>query len=95
MSTDTKRRKSCCRKLKEERVRPLSSEDVLTPEEVACELKKNRSAVESWLMQNNLIHRILGSPRVIWGEVLAVIKNGGQSVSINTPSKKIPLSKEF
>jgi len=95
MSTNTKRRMSCCRKLKEERVRPLSSEDVLTPEEVACELKKNRSAVESWLMQNNLIHRILGSPRVIWGEVLAVIKNGGQSVSLDAPSKKIPLSKEF
>lgn len=95
MSTNTKRRMSCCRKLKEERVRPLSSEDVLTPEEVACELRKKRSAVESWLMQNNLIHRILGSPRVIWGEVLAVLKNGGQSVSLDTPSKKIPLSKEF
>jgi len=95
MSTKTKRRMSCCRKLKEERVRPLSSEDVMTPEEVACELKKNRSAVESWLMQNNLIHRILGSPRVIWGEVLAVIKNGGQSVSLDAPHKKIPLSKEF
>ena len=95
MSTNTKRRMSCCRKLKEERVRPLSCEDVLTPEEVACELKKDRSAVESWLMQNNLIHRILGSPRVIWGEVLAVIKNGGQSVSLDAPSKKIPLSKEF
>ena len=95
MSTNTKRRMSCCRKLKEKRVRPLSREDVLTPEEVACELKKNRSAVESWLMQNKLIHRILGSPRVIWGEVLAVIKNGGQSVSLDTPSKKIPLSKEF
>ena len=95
MSTNKKRRTSCCRKLKEERVRPLSREDILAPEEVACELKKNRSAVESWLMQNNLIHRILGSPRVIWGEVLAVIKNGGQSVSIDTPSKKIPLSKEF
>ena len=95
MSTKTKRRMSCCRKLKEERVRPLSSEDVLTPEEVACELRKKRSAVESWLMQNNLIHRILGSPRVIWGEVLAVLKNGGQSVSLDTPSKKIRLSKEF
>ena len=92
MSTNKKRR---CRKLKEERIRPLSREDILTPQEVACELKKNRVAVESWLMQNNLIHRIMGSPRVIWGEVLAVIKNGGQSVSIDTPSKKIPLSKEF
>jgi hypothetical protein len=89
------RRKSCCRKIKEERIRPLSNEDVLTPEEVACELKKNRTVVKSWLTQNNLIHRIMGSPRVIWGEVLAVIKNGGQSVSIDTPSKKIPLSKEF
>ena len=89
------RRKSCCRKIKEERIRPLSNEDVLTPEEVACELKKNRTVVKSWLTQNNLIHRIMGSPRVIWGEVLAVIKNGGQSVSIDTSSKKIPLSKEF
>jgi len=95
MSEQRKRRMSCCRKLKEERVRPLSREDVLTPEEVACELKKNRSAVESWLMQNNLIYRILGSPRVIWGEVLAVIKKGGRSVSLDAPSKKIPLSKEF
>ena len=95
MSTKMKRRMSCCRKLKEERVRPLSNEDVLTPEEVACELKKNRTVVKSWLTQNNLIHRIMGSPRVIWGEVLAVIKNGGQSVSLDAPSKKIPLSKEF
>ena len=95
MSEQRKRRMSCCRKLKEERVRPLSREDVLTPEEVACELKKNRSAVEAWLLQNKLIHRILGSPRVIWGEVLAVIKNSCQSVSLDVPSKKIPLSKEF
>ena len=95
MSKAIKQRKSCCRKLREDRSRPLSSEDILTPQEVACELRKNRSAVEQWLERNNLIHRILGSPRVIWGEVLAFIKNGGHSVSLETTSKKVPLSKEF
>ena len=95
MSTNQKQRKSCCRKLKEDRSRPLSAEDILTPQEVACELKKNRSAVEAWLERNNLIHRILGSHRVIWGEVLAFIKGGCHSVSLENTSKKVPLSKEF
>ena len=95
MPERTKRRMSCCRKLKEERIRPLSEADVLTPEEVACELKKNRKAVYVWLERNHLVHTILGSQRVIWGEVLAALKQTGKSIDLEQPIRNIPMSKEF
>ena len=95
---NTKKQSSCCRRFREQRTRPLSEADILKLEEVACALSKNRKTTRSWLAENGLIRMVLGSQRVIWGEVLQLIR--GKTAS-ETPKKEkpqeidIPLTDEF
>jgi hypothetical protein len=95
---NTKKQTSCCRRFREHRTRPLSEADVLKPEEVACALSKNRKTTRAWLAENRLIRMVLGSPRVIWGEVLQLIrgKKGTQTPKMQkTEQIDIPLTDEF
>ena len=93
-----RRTSGCCKKFNLERERPLSEADVLKPYEVACALSKNLKKTSEWLAENGLIRMVLGSPRVIWGEVLQLIRGKTDS---ETPKKQkpqeidIPLTDEF
>ena len=93
-----KKQPSCCRRFREERIRPLSEADVLKPYEVACALSKNRKTTRAWLAEHELIRMVLGSPRVIWGDVLQLIRsNRGIAFSKKhtIQQAKLPLTDEF
>ena len=95
---NTKKQASCCRRFREHRMRPLSEADVLKPYEVACALSKNRKKTSEWLAENGLIRMVLGSPRVIWGEVLQLIRGKTASETPKKPKPQeidIPLTDEF
>ena len=88
---------SYLRRMKQERTRALSEHDLLRIEEVAVEIGKNKADVETWLSSHGLIHTVLGKRRVIWGDVLRLIR--GSSPSKLPPTQKscipMPLSDEF
>ena len=95
---NTKKQGSCCRRFRAQRRRPLSEADVLKPEEVACALSKNRKTTRAWLAENGLIRMVLGSQRVIWGEVLQLIRDKTASETPKKPKPQeidIPLTDEF
>lgn len=92
-----KKKISCCRAFREQRTRTLGEADVLKPEEVACALSKNRNSVHQWLVENGLIRMVLGSQRVIWGEVLQIIRKR-KTISPKNQLEhqiEIPLTDEF
>ena len=54
--------------------RPLGVSDVLTINEVVRELQMRRSVVRRWLEEKRLIRVVMGRERVIWGDVLAAMR---------------------
>lgn len=53
---------------------PLTESDVLSIEEVARELQTHRSKALSFLQTHNIIRNHFGNSRVIWGDVLKILR---------------------
>jgi hypothetical protein len=91
-----RKRKSCCRRFRQERTRPLSEADVLSIEEAACALSKGRDSVYAWLHKHQVVRTLFGSKRVIWKDVLMLLRDGVEEPTIVSSSDvEIPLSNEF
>ena len=64
------------------RTRALSEHDILTIEEAAVLLKMRKSDARDWLYGHGLVKDVMGRKRVIYGEVLALIKGEKKSKRI-------------
>ena len=86
-------------RLKQNRLRPLSESDVLSLSEVAHELRMRKQEANSWMEDNGIIRNIRGRKRVIWGDVLDLVRTGEggrpKAPKGNRVGLKLPLTDKF
>ena len=66
------------------RTRALSSLDILSIEEVAGIIGRNKEVVKDWLYEMGIVRDVCGKQRVIYGDVL----DGIRGVKTETPTEQ-------